>query len=250
MTLETKPTQNPLMEVQNISKSFPGVKALDNVSVQFMPGEVHAVVGENGAGKSTLMKVMAGVYRADEGKVLLRGEKVSFTHPQKAQEEGVSIIYQELNLLPERTVAQNVFLGREPSQFGFIDSNRMNNQTLEVLKRLDSEDMISPQAVLGTLSVAEQQIVEIAKAIAFDSQVLIMDEPTAPLSSNEVAILVRLVERLKARGMAIIFISHRLREVFDIADKITILKDGELVDTVNTSDVNTNDVIRMMVGRE
>ncbi|KAA3645077.1 MAG: sugar ABC transporter ATP-binding protein [Chloroflexi bacterium] len=239
-----------MMEVRNITKEFPGVKALDDVSVKFYPGEVHAVVGENGAGKSTLMKVMAGAYIADEGDVLLQGEKVQFPHPQVAQEQGVSIIYQELNLLPERTVAQNIFLGREPSRFGLVDSRALNEATLDVLERLDSEDTISPSAMLNTLSVAEQQIVEIAKAISFDSKVLIMDEPTAALSSNEVDILVRLVERLKARGIALIFISHRLKEVFDLADKITVLKDGQLVDTVNPKDVNTGDVIHMMVGRE
>jgi ribose transport system ATP-binding protein len=244
------PEQEPILEVRNITKRFPGVLALNQVSVQFNPGEVHAVVGENGAGKSTLMKVMAGAYLPDSGDILLQGKKVSFAHPREAQLMGVSIIYQELNLLPERTVAQNIFLGREPSRLGVIDNHALEQKTRAVLQELDYSGEISPQAMLGTLPVADQQIVEIAKSIAFDSKVLIMDEPTAALSGNEVEILTRLIERLKARGMAIIFISHRLIEVFEIADQITVLKDGNLVGTTPADAVTPEDVIRMMVGRD
>ena len=245
-----EPALIPLLEVRNITKRFPGVVALDDVSVKFFPGEVHAVVGENGAGKSTLMKIMVGAYTPDKGEIIFQGEKVSFVHPRQAQERGISIIYQEFNLLPERTVAENIFLGREPSRLGLVDFRELERRTHEVLKELDAEAMISPQALLSTLSVAEQQIVEIAKAISFDSKVLIMDEPTAALTSTEVEILVRLVKRLKERGMALVFISHRLKEVFDIAERVTVLKDGKLIETAEIHVVQPTDVIRMMVGRD
>src|SRR5512135_1594496 len=162
-TKEKKP-QKPLLEVRNITKRFPGVLALDDVSLRFMPGEVHAVVGENGAGKSTLMKIMAGAYIPDAGEIFLDGQKVSFEHPVEAQLKGISIIYQEFNLLPERTVAHNIFLGREPSKLGVIDVGRMNEQARAVLKEIGVESMIAPTAVVSSLSVAEQQLVEIAKA--------------------------------------------------------------------------------------
>ena len=248
MVNETQEIQ-PLMEVQHISKRFPGVVALDDVSLQFYPGEIHAVVGENGAGKSTLMKIISGAYIPDSGTIYLSGEKVFFSHPQEAQLKGISIIYQEFNLLPERTVANNIFLGREPSRFGTLDIRQMNNQASEVLKEIGVERMISPTALASSLSVAEQQLVEIAKAISFKSKVLIMDEPTAALTFTEVDLLDDLIGRLKQKGMAIIFISHRLKEVFDIAEKITVLKDGKFVKTVSKKDVTPADVVYLMVGR-
>jgi len=243
-------TNSPVMEVREICKRFPGVVACNNISLQFLPGEVHAVVGENGAGKSTLMKIMAGAYIADSGELILQGEKVSFNHPQEAQLKGVSIIYQEFNLLPDRTVAQNIFLGREPGKFGSLDVAELNMNAVHVLKEVEADQLISPTAMCNSLSVAEQQIVEIAKAISFDSKVLIMDEPTASLTTIEVKILSDLISKLKARGMAIVFISHRLREVFEIAEKISVLKDGELVGTVMTKDTNTSEIVHMMVGRD
>jgi ribose transport system ATP-binding protein len=256
MTEETSPKINrpneptiPVMEVRNIHKRFPGVYALNDVSVQFMPGEVHAIVGENGAGKSTLMKIMAGAYTPDSGGIYLAGEKVSFPHPKDAQAKGISIIYQEFNLLPERTVAQNIFLGREPSRFGVIETHKMNKMANAILKEIGMEGHISPSALVNSLSVAEQQLVEIAKAISFQAKVLIMDEPTAALTYTEVKLLSDLVEKLKARGMAILFISHRLVEVFEIAEKITVLKDGQLVNTVMKKDVKPEDLVFMMVGR-
>jgi ribose transport system ATP-binding protein len=242
-------TIDPVMEVRDISKRFPGVIALDNVSLQFFPGEVHAVVGENGAGKSTLMKIMAGAYTPDSGEIFLNGERVTFSHPKEAQEKGVSIIYQEFNLLPERTVAQNIFLARESSKFGTLDIRKMNKQAVEILRELGVEKIISPTALVSSLSVAEQQLVEIAKATSFKAKVLIMDEPTAALSYTEVNMLDDLIDRLKQRGMAVIFISHRLKEVFDIADKITVLKDGKLISTVYKKDVTPSEVVFMMVGR-
>jgi len=249
MAEDKRNNQECMMEVVNIKKAFPGVQALDRVSVKFFPGEVHAVVGENGAGKSTLMKIMAGAYKPDEGEIKFQGKKISLNHPVEAQERGIAIIYQEFNLLPERTVAQNIFLGREPSKFGIINLRQLNNQTREVLTELGVENMISPESLVSSLSVAEQQLVEIAKAVSLKAKVLIMDEPTASLTNTEVNLLFDLISTLKARGLAIVFISHRLSEVFGIADRITILKDGELVGTKEIGDVTTEDVVYMMVGR-
>jgi ABC-type sugar transport system ATPase subunit len=242
-------TVQPTIEVQRISKRFPGVVALDDVSLQFFPGEIHAVVGENGAGKSTLMKIMSGAYTPDSGTIYLEGEKVSFSHPKEAQLKGIAIIYQEFNLLPERTVAHNIFLGRETSTLGVLDTRKMNKQAVEVLRDLGVEKMIAPTTFVSNLSVAEQQLVEIAKALSFNAKVLIMDEPTAALTYTEVNLLNSLVNRLKQKGMAIIFISHRLKEVFDISEKITVLKDGKLIETVNQKDVTPEDVVYLMVGR-
>lgn len=247
---ETSQEREPLLEVRHITKRFPGVTALDDVSVQFYPGEVHAVVGENGAGKSTLMKVLVGAYIPDEGEIIFQGETITFNHPREAQEAGISIIYQEFNLLPERTVAQNIFLGREPTRNGLVDFRQLRQQTLRVLEQLGAEDIISPDVEVKALSIAEQQLVEIAKAISFDSKVLIMDEPTAALSIHEVEILTRLIHKLIARGMVVIFISHRFKEVFDIAQTITILKDGQHVSTATANEVTPPEVIKMMVGRE
>ena len=247
---EQKIPTEPLLEVRRISKRFPGVLALQDVSLQFLPGEVHAVVGENGAGKSTLMKIIAGAYTPDSGEILLQGKRVSFNHPREAQQMGVSIIYQEFNLLPERTVAQNIFLAREPGRFGSLNVAELNRNAISVLKEVEADQLISPATMCHSLSVAEQQIVEIAKAISFDSKVLMMDEPTASLTSTEVKILTGLIKKLKARGMAIIFISHRLIEVFDIAEKISVLKDGQLVGTVMTRDTTPQEVVHMMVGRD
>jgi ABC-type sugar transport system ATPase subunit len=246
--ISNNPDQS-LVEARNISKRFPGVVALDNVSLKFLPGEVHAVVGENGAGKSTLMKILAGAYIPDSGEIYLKGERVSFSHPQVAQNKGISIIYQDFNLLPDRTVAYNIFLGREFTKFGFIDVRKMNKEAEKIFHEIGIGKMISPSTMVGSLSVAEQQLVEIAKAISFKAQVLIMDEPTAALTFTETKLLFDLIQRLKQKGLAIIFISHRLIEVFDIAEKITVLKDGKFIDTVITKEVKPEDVVYLMVGR-
>ncbi len=240
----------PILEVRNITKRFPGVVALNDVSVSFVPGEVHAIVGENGAGKSTLMKILVGAYIPDEGEIIFQGQPRVFHHPREAQEAGISIIYQEFNLLPERTVAQNIFLGREPTRYGMIDQRQLRRKTLEVLKQVGAEGMISPDVEVKSLSIAEQQLVEIAKALSFDSKVLIMDEPTAALATHEVEILTSLIHKLIAQGMAVIFISHRFTEVFDLARTITILKDGQYVATAPIQEVTPSKVITMMVGRE
>ena len=241
---------SPILEVHHITKKFPGVVALNDFSEVFHPGQVHAIVGENGAGKSTLMKIVVGAYIPDDGEILFNGKPTIFHHPREAQEAGISIIYQEFNLLPERTVAQNIFLSREPTRYGFLDNKRLEEETWKVLKQIDANQVISPDMLVKNLSVAEQQFVEIAKAISFDAKVLIMDEPTAALASNEVEVLFSLINRLKERAMTIIFVSHRFKEVFEISQQVTVLKDGVKVDTVPTESVTPSEVIKMMVGRK
>ncbi len=243
-------SSNPILEVRNVTKQFPGVLALNDVSAQFYTGRVHAVVGENGAGKSTLMKILAGAYTADKGQILFRGEPVIFAHPRAAQEMGISIIHQEFNLLPERTVAHNIFFGREPTRYGLIDQRKLNDMTFDVLKQIGEEDSIQPTQLVRTLPVAQQQMVEIAKALSFDSKVLIMDEPTAALSMTEVKVLADLINRLLQRDLAVIFISHRLAEVFDLADEITVLKDGSKVSTIPVAESDSDRLVEMMVGRK
>jgi ABC-type sugar transport system ATPase subunit len=240
----------PLLQMRGITKSFFGVPVLDAVDLDVMAGEVHAVVGENGAGKSTLMKILAGAYQPDAGSILLDGEEVRFGHPRQAQERGVSIIYQEFNLLPERTVAQNIFLGREPARGPFVDNRTMEEATAKLLAELGVEGAISPGSPVRELSVAQQQTVEIAKALSFEARILVMDEPTAALSPHEVDALFERVRLLQQRGLAVLYISHRLKEVFELSRRITVLKDGRRVDTVASDAVRPGDLVRMMVGRE
>ena len=242
--------RHPILEMRGIVKRFPGVVALDDVSFDCQLGEVHALVGENGAGKSTLIKILAGAYIQDEGSVFVDGRQVSFKHPQEAQLHGVSVIYQEFNLLPYRTVAQNIFLGREPTRYGLVDHGELEAKTLGLLSQLGVHHTISPRALVRSLPVAQQQIVEIAKALSFESRVLVMDEPTAALATNEVTGLFDLVRLLQSKGMAVVYISHRLKEVFELGNRITVLRDGKRVGTVSATDVTSRDVIKMMVGRE
>ncbi len=240
----------PLLQMRGITKRFFGVPVLEDVDLDATAGEVHAVVGENGAGKSTLMKILAGAYQPDAGTLHLDGEEVRFSHPREAQERGVSIIYQEFNLLPERTVAQNIFLGREPMRGPVVDGRAMEEATARLLTDLGVERSISPRSPVRELSVAQQQTVEIAKALSFEARLLVMDEPTAALSPHEVDALFERVRLLQSRGLAVIYISHRLKEVFDLARQITVLKDGHRVGTVVTDAVRPGELVRMMVGRE
>ncbi|MFW6695113.1 sugar ABC transporter ATP-binding protein [Streptomyces sp. MAR4 CNX-425] len=239
-----------MLTMQDVSKSFLGVRVLHGVSLDLDPGEVHALVGENGAGKSTLMKVLAGEYAPDEGTITLDGTVHAFTHPVQAQAAGIGLIHQEFALLPHRTVAENVFLGREPVRRGLVDRRAMERRTAELLAELD-ETGIAPHTLVKDLSVARQQTVEIVKALAAsDVRVLVMDEPTAPLADHEVELLYALIRRLAARGIGILYISHRLREVFDLSRRITVLKDGRRVTTLTTAETTPDDVVRAMVGRE
>jgi ABC-type sugar transport system ATPase subunit len=240
----------PLLQMRGITKSFFGVPVLDAVNLDVMAGEVHAVVGENGAGKSTLMKILVGAYQPDEGSILLDGEEVRFSHPRQVQERGVSIIYQEFNLLPERTVAQNIFLGREPARGPLVDNRAMEEATARLLAELGVEGTILPGSPVRELSVAQQQTVEIAKALSFEARILVMDEPTAALSPHEVDALFERVRLLQERGLAVVYISHRLKEIFELSRRITVLKDGRKVDTVASNSVRPGELVRMMVGRE
>lgn len=238
-----------MLRMTGIGKSFLGVRVLGGVDLEVSAGEVHAVVGENGAGKSTLMKILAGVHAPDEGTIEIDGRSVAFGHPVEAQRAGVAIIYQELTLLPERTVAENVFLGREPVRRGLVDRAAMETATGELLKSL-GEESFGPRDPVRRLSVARQQVVEIAKALSLNARIVVMDEPTAPLADHEVELLYTLVRRLTARGIAVLYVSHRLREIFDLADRITVLKDGARVTTTEASSLDTAGLVRLMVGRE
>lgn len=241
-------TSQPLLKIEQISKSFPGVHALRNVSFAINTGESHALVGENGAGKSTLMKILAGVYRPDEGQLVWQGQPLHLHSPADAQRQGIRIIYQEFNLLPDLTVAENILLNREPrTRFGFIDWKRMNSRTAELLAQL--EIPISPEAIVRSLTVAQQQIVEIVKALAGDVKLLIMDEPTAALNPTEVKHLFTAIRRLMTQGTTVIFISHRLDEVLEISDTVTVLKDGQFVASQPSTGLTKEEIVRQMVGR-
>jgi ribose transport system ATP-binding protein len=239
-----------LISVENVSKTFPGVRALNSVRFELQAGEVHALMGENGAGKSTLMKILAGVYVKDSGAILYDGRPVHFTSPREAQAAGVGIIHQELQLMNHLTVAQNIFVGREPKRlFGLLlDEDRLNSQAKAILDHMSLA--LDPRTIVGGLTVAKQQMVEIAKALSFNSRVLIMDEPTAALNNAEIAELFKMIRELKARGVGIIYISHKIDELKQISDRVTILRDGEYVGTVPTATTSIEAIISMMVGRK
>ncbi|MGW0763135.1 sugar ABC transporter ATP-binding protein [Streptomyces sp. NPDC002814] len=240
---------SPLLALRGIGKSFLGVRVLDGVDLQVRPGEVHAVVGENGAGKSTLMKVVSGVHQPDEGTVEFAGAPRTFRSPREAQQAGIGIVYQELTLLPERTVAENVCLGREPLRRGLVDRRAMLSHTAGLLASI-GEGSIPPETRVGRLGVAQQQVVEIVKALALDARLLIMDEPTAALADHEVDQLYALVRRLQEQAIGVLYVSHRLKEVFDLSSRITVLKDGRAVATLDTADTGADQLVRHMVGRE
>ena len=239
----------PLISIRSITKRFPGVVALEDVSIDVPRGELHAICGENGAGKSTLMKILSGVLTDWEGELLLRGEPQRFDGTRAAEEAGVSIIHQELNLVEELSVAANVFLGREKTgAFGLIDNVAMEQATRELLAELECE--IDPRQAAGTLRVGDQQLIEIAKALSLDSEILIMDEPTSALTESEVERLYRVIARLRERGVTILYISHKMDEIFRLADRISILRDGRLVKTERREATDAGAVTRSMVGRE
>jgi ribose transport system ATP-binding protein len=250
-TLLNRPlTEEPVMlTMQGVSKSFLGVRVLHDVELSLEAGEVHALVGENGAGKSTLMKILSGEHLPDAGTLTIDGTEHSFSHPAQAQAAGIGIIHQEFALLAHRTVAENVFLGREPTRYGLVDRRAMERRTAELLDRVGATG-ISPRTPVHELSVARRQTVEIVKALASEVRILVMDEPTAPLADHEAGQLAALVRRLSARGLGILYISHRLREVFDLSQRITVLKDGRRVTTLTTRDTDADTVVRAMVGRE
>ena len=245
---EATATETPLLQMTDICKSFPGVRALHDVSFELRPSEIHALVGENGAGKSTLIKILAGAQERDSGEILVNGEQAHLRSPQAAIAAGISVIYQEFNLVPYLSVAENIYLGREPRGFGIIDFRTMRAGARELLDRLGAN--FSETALVTELSVAEQQMVEIAKALSVESRVLVMDEPSATLTEHELEALFVQMQRLREAGVSIIYISHRLEEVFEIADRVTVLRDGEVVGTAPVAERDSGTIIRMMVGRD
>lgn len=237
-----------LVEMLGIGKDFPGVHALTDCRFDLYPGEVHALVGENGAGKSTLMKILAGVYRRDSGTIRIKGSPVNITSTGAAQRIGISMIHQELNLAPHLTVAQNIYLGQEPRRFGFLlDDRALNDRAAELFETLHLN--LDPRKRVSALAVAQQQMVEIAKALSFNADILIMDEPTAALTDTEIAELFRITRELRRRGVGVVHISHRLQELKQISDRVTVMRDGRYVDTKATADVSFDQIVSMMVGR-
>jgi ribose transport system ATP-binding protein len=237
-----------LLRTHQLTKTFPGVVAVDQVDFDVRPGEIHALVGENGAGKSTLIKVLGGVYMADGGRIVFDGREVSFASTHQSQESQISVIYQELNLVPDLSVAENIFIGREPKSAGvLINWRRLNAQAGKMLDRLDVK--IDPRAYVADLPVAQRQMVEIAKALSYRSKLIIMDEPTATLTEKEVLKIFEIVKALRAQGVAIIYISHRLEEAFELSDRITVLRDGRKIGTTDTNQTNKDEIVEMMVGK-
>ena len=237
-----------VLEMEGISKEFPGVKALDNVTLKIRPNSVHALMGENGAGKSTLMKCLFGIYKKDTGEISLEGQKIEFKNSKDALEKGVSMVHQELNQVTQRNVMDNIWLGRYPKKGLFIDEDKMYKDTKEIFARLDID--IDPKTKVSRLSVSQMQMLEIAKAVSYDSKVLILDEPTSSLTENEVKHLFKIIRKLQGNGIGIVYISHKMEEITEICDEITILRDGKWVTTEKVKDLNTDQIINLMVGRD
>ena len=237
-----------VLEMENITKEFPGVKALDNVQLKLKPGTVHALMGENGAGKSTLMKCLFGIYEKDNGKILLDGVEVNFKSTKEALENGVSMVHQELNQVLQRNVLDNIWLGRYPMKGFFVDEKKMYEDTINIFKDLDIK--VDPRKKVADLPIAERQMIEIAKAVSYKSKVIVMDEPTSSLTEKEVDHLFRIINRLKQSGVAIVYISHKMEEIKMISDEITILRDGKWISTNDVSKISTEQIISMMVGRD
>ena len=238
-----------LLSLSGIDKSFPGVKALDGAQLNVYPGQVMALMGENGAGKSTMMKVMTGIYQADAGQIILNGEPVSFGGPRQSQAAGISIIHQELNLIDDLSIAENIFLGREPQKFpGLIDWRKMFSEADALLARLNVQR--SSREKMGALPLGEQQMIEIAKALSFESNIIVMDEPTDSLTEHETDSLFKVIRELREQGVGIVYISHRLQEIFTICDRVTVMRDGQFIAESAVSELTEESLIELMVGRK
>ncbi|MDW5316376.1 sugar ABC transporter ATP-binding protein [Rhizobium sp. PL01] len=243
------PNAEYLLAVEGVRKEFPGVVALDDVSFRLKRGTVHALMGENGAGKSTLMKILAGIYTPDKGEIKFKGVDIQLKSPLDALENGIAMIHQELNLMPFMTVAENIWIRREPlTRFGFVDHGEMNRKTADLFKRLNIA--LDPESEVRDLSIANRQMVEIAKAVSYESDVLIMDEPTSALTEREVAHLFTIIRDLRSQGIGIVYITHKMNELFEIADEFSVFRDGKYIGTHASTDVTRDDIIKMMVGRE
>ncbi|WP_336296776.1 sugar ABC transporter ATP-binding protein [Clostridium ganghwense] len=242
--------KQPLIELKGVSKVFPGVKALDSIDLEVRPGEIHGLIGENGAGKSTLIKILTGAYKNDAGKIFVEGKETVIQGPKHAMQLGINAIYQELNILPDLKVVDNIFIGREiktKNKKGMLDVKKMTEKAKEVLEELGQE--FDPKMNIGELGMGHQQMVEIAKSLCIDTKLLIMDEPTSSLSEREVRELMRTIQGLKEKGIAIIFISHRLPEIFEICDRVTVMRDGKKIKTLDVEELTEDELIKLMVGR-
>lgn len=237
-----------LLEMIGLTKTFPGVKALDGVNLRVRPGTVHALMGENGAGKSTMMKCLFGIYRRDEGKIVLDGEEVEFTSSRHALDHGVSMVHQELNQVQSTRVMDNIWLGRFPKKGLFVDEEKMYKETKKIFEELDIK--VDPREKVGNLPVSESQMVEIAKAVSYNSRVIVMDEPTSSLTEKEVGHLFKIIRSLRERGVAIIYISHKMEEIEEISDDVTVLRDGQWIATESIDNITTDEIINLMVGRD
>jgi ABC-type sugar transport system ATPase subunit len=239
-----------ILEMKNITKEFPGVKSLDSVDFQLRKGEVLALIGENGAGKSTLMKVIAGIYSPDTGEMIYKGKPVKWNSPMDARENGISVIHQELQLSPNLTVGENVLMGSPipKNRFGFIQWSSVFDKAKELLKSIGSD--LNPRTLVSELSISQKQIVEIARSISIDADIIIMDEPSATLTGKEITKLFELINLLKSKGIAIIYISHRMEEIFEISDTCTVLRDGQFIDQKQTKETNEREIVQLMVGRD
>ncbi|MBU5454158.1 galactose/methyl galactoside ABC transporter ATP-binding protein MglA [Caproiciproducens sp. MSJ-32] len=237
-----------VLEMIGISKEFPGVKALDNVQLKVKPGTVHALMGENGAGKSTLMKCLFGVYIEDAGEIYIEGKKVKFKNPKQAMDNGVAMVHQELNQVLQRNVMDNIWLGRYPGKAGVVNDKEMYEATKKVLEELEID--VDPRVKMAKLSVSQRQMVEIAKAVSYNAKILVLDEPTSSLTEEEVKHLFRIINKLRDRGCGIIYISHKMEEILQISDEVTVMRDGKWVDTKPAKELTTDKIIKLMVGRD
>lgn len=237
-----------LLQMNSICKEFPGVKALSDVNINIRAGEVHALIGENGAGKSTLMKILNGIYQPDSGEILIDGKQERIHNTRRAQELKIAIVFQEFNLCNDISIADNIFMGRRKSRFGIVDDTWLKRETRKLLDEIGLT--LSPDRIVGTLSTAEKQMVEIAKAVSAKARIIVFDEPTSSLTDREIQELFKIIRRLKSQGVGVFYISHRMEELEEIADRVTVLRDGKHIMTSNYSDVTMEDLIQMMVGRE
>ena len=240
--------RTPLLEMRGITKQFPGVLALNQVSLEVYPGEVLALVGENGAGKSTLMKILSGVYKKDAGEILIDGAPVEITGPLHSRNLGINIIYQELNVLNNMNIAENIFVGREKKKNGFVDKKLQHDEARKLLSRVGLD--MDTHTKTGKLSTAQKQMVEVAKALSYNARMIIMDEPTSSLTDKETDMLLNIIRALRESGVAIVFISHRMNEIFEIADRIAVMRDGQMVQCVDAASATEQSIIAAMVGRD
>ena len=237
-----------ILEMTNIEKQFPGVKALDKANLMLKKGSVHALMGENGAGKSTLMKCLFGVYVEDAGEIKIDGKPVRFTNPKQALDNGVAMVHQELNQVLRRSVMENLWLGRFIKKGGFIDDKKCYEETKKIFEDLDID--VDPKTIIGELSVSQRQMVEIAKAVSYDAKILVLDEPTSSLTKEEVGHLFRIINRLRDRGVGMVYISHKMEEILEISDDVTIMRDGKWIATKSAKDITMDEIIKLMVGRD